>query len=380
VLSHVWSQLCLSLDLLLETYVSLAMHKFCQAARECWKDWDLLEQTLDRLERTVHGRLAEGSISQRLRVNLEGVLRLLPLLKHSRFRLDRNGRRRVSYSSVEEKNVRLAERRARDRSLLDAHRAFWDGEMKPATPLETLPPYYHLTWYVFQIALSKVVPVDGVDGDGDDDGEGREIFTKFVKGEIYGRGASRPKADTWMKQRGPASADRLYAVTVFFALWHGPTQSEPFWPSWPGHVPPVAEDAVHGLPLSVQERRRREAVAMLHRAAQKTRDLYRHCSSGRHRRLRLLDRLLEYLPVSRFVSSFEGEHFARTAHRSVRDLAKNFAFVQSDAHLLSSSADPFAAETRAGDVLLKYALRRDRVLVEQVLDYGRHYTRWSAEF
>jgi hypothetical protein len=29
---------------------------------------------------------------------------------------------------------------------------------------------------------------------------------------------------------------------------------------------------------------------------------------------------------------------------------------------------------------LKYALQRDRVLVEQVLDYGRHYTRWSAEF
>jgi hypothetical protein len=33
VLVHVWSQLCLSLDLLLEMYVSLAMHKFCQAAR-----------------------------------------------------------------------------------------------------------------------------------------------------------------------------------------------------------------------------------------------------------------------------------------------------------------------------------------------------------
>ncbi len=25
-----------------DEYVSLAMHKFCQAARECWKDWDLL--------------------------------------------------------------------------------------------------------------------------------------------------------------------------------------------------------------------------------------------------------------------------------------------------------------------------------------------------
>jgi hypothetical protein len=237
--------------------------------------------------------------------------------------------------------------------------------------LETLPPYYHLTWYVFQIALSKVVPVDGVC----DDDEGREKYTKFVKGEISGRGgASRPRADTWMKRASVSAADRLFAVTVFFALWHGPTQSEPFWPSWPGHVPPVAEDAVNGLPLSVRERRRREAVAVLHRAAQKTHDLYRHCSSGRHHRLRLLERLLENLPVSRFVSSFQGEHYAQTAHRSVRDQAKNFAFVQSDAHLLPT------AEDLRDDALLKYALRRDRVLVERVLDFGRHYTRWSAEF
>jgi hypothetical protein len=115
-------------------------------------------------------------------------------------------------------------------------------------------------------------------------------------------------------------------------------------------------------------------VAVLHRAAQKTHDLYRHCSSGRHHRLRLLERLLENLPVSRFVSSFQGEHYAQTAHRSVRDQAKNFAFVQSDAHLLPT------AEDLRDDALLKYALRRDRVLVERVLDFGRHYTRWSAEF
>jgi hypothetical protein len=46
--------------------------------------------------------------------------------------------------------------------------------------------------------------------------------------------------------------------------------------------------------------------------------------------------------------------------------------VQSDAHLLPTAAEDLA--------LLKYALRRDRVLVERVLDFGRHYTRWSAEF
>ncbi len=37
--------------------------------------WDLLKQMLAQLWRTVHGRLAKGSISQQLRVNLKGVLR-----------------------------------------------------------------------------------------------------------------------------------------------------------------------------------------------------------------------------------------------------------------------------------------------------------------
>ena len=77
-------------------YVSLAMHKFCQASCECWDldagSQDLLEQTLAQLRQTVHGRLAEGSINQRLWVNLEGVLHLLPLFEHSMYLLDNNGR------------------------------------------------------------------------------------------------------------------------------------------------------------------------------------------------------------------------------------------------------------------------------------------------
>jgi hypothetical protein len=52
--------------------------------------WDLLKQMLAQLRRTVHGRLAKGSISQQLRVNLKGVLRLLPLFEHLTYRLDNN--------------------------------------------------------------------------------------------------------------------------------------------------------------------------------------------------------------------------------------------------------------------------------------------------
>ncbi len=110
---------------------------------------------------------------------------------------------------------------------------------------------------------------------------------------------------------------------------------------------------------------------MLHQAAQKTHDLYRHCSSGRHHRLRLLDRLLEYLPVSRFVSSFVGPrpHSEQTANRCVHLMAKNFAFEQSDANLLTGMEAGLEPETSG--VLLKYALQRDRVLMERVLDYSR---------
>jgi hypothetical protein len=101
---------------------------------------------------------------------------------------------------------------------------------------------------------------------------------------------------------------------------------------------------------------------------------------GLHHRLRLLDRLLEYLPVSRFVSSFGsfGPHSEQTANRSVRNLAKNFAFEQSDANLLTGTEAGLQPEMSG--MLLKYALRQDRVLVERVLDYGRQYTRWNSEF
>jgi len=378
VLVHVWSQLQLALDVLLEMYVSLAMHKFCQAANECWDsdagNRDLLAQTLARLKRTVHGRLAEGSISERLRVNLNGVSLLLPLFEHSTYRLDNNGRRPpllpVGGPIRPEHNIQQAKNRARDCAFVDAHSAIWDGEKD--TPDALLPALYHLTWLPLSIAFSKVVPADG------NEENARERYAKFVEKEILGRGASIPKAQTWMRDKGLASADRLYVVTVFFALWQGPTQSDPFWPSWPGHLPPASDVPLDGH-LSPAERVRRKAVATLHRVAQKTYDLYKHCSHGRHHRLRLLDRLKEFLPVSRFVSSFcPGLHSNQTANRCVRLEAKNFAYQQSDTHLLAGGQTK-EQDPDLGD-LLKYAFERDRVLTELVLDYGRQYTRWSSEF
>jgi len=52
--------------------------------------WDLLKQMLTQHRRTVHSWLAKGSISQQLRVNLKGVLRLLPLFEHLTYRFDNN--------------------------------------------------------------------------------------------------------------------------------------------------------------------------------------------------------------------------------------------------------------------------------------------------
>ena len=103
----------------------------------------------------------------------------------------------------------------------------------------------------------------------------QEWYSNLVEKEILGRGTSIPKAQAWMKRKGRASANWLYAVTVFLAVWHGPTQSEPFWPSWPSHVPtPLDQIQLDGH--------------MLYWAAQEMHNLYRHCTSGQHHHLCLL--------------------------------------------------------------------------------------------
>ncbi len=155
---------------------------------------------------------------------------------------------------------------------------------KRAHTPERLHANYHLTWNQFQIAFSKVVPVFEAM---DDPSVDREAFTTFVKKKNFGKGATIPKAQTGMKQKVRVSAIWLYALTVFFALWQGPTQSEPFCPSWPGHFPPILIQ-LNGH-MSVAKWHHQEGEAMLYLAAQETHNLYRHCMSGWHHCLHLLN-------------------------------------------------------------------------------------------
>jgi hypothetical protein len=269
----------------------------------------------------------------------------------------------------------MAEARARLRAFVDSFEAFWDGKRDVTDDVQPVPPPLHLlTWIPFQIAFSRVVHISG------DEASQQEQYAQFVKKEIFGRGAPCPKARTWMQQKGRASADQLYAVTFFFAIWQGPTQSEPFCPSWPGHFPlPLDQPIQLDGSMNAAEQSRKKAVAMLHRAAQEMHDQYRHSTSGRHHCLRLLDQLKENLPVSQFVSSFDLDpHSQVTANHCVCSTATHFAYQQSGANLLVGTAAGLEPETSG--LLLKYALERDRFLTEWVLDYGRHYTRWNTQF
>ncbi len=89
VIQHVVGQLNFALDILLEVTVSAAMHKRCLISNRCWDprsgSKNKLRWVLDKLKRTIYGWLAENGLSQLLRVNLQAVLGLLPLLEVSLF-------------------------------------------------------------------------------------------------------------------------------------------------------------------------------------------------------------------------------------------------------------------------------------------------------
>jgi hypothetical protein len=87
VIDHMLSQLNHALDILLEMYVSVLMHKFCDPDRNCWdpdsNSSTKLERILGQLKRTLYGRLAEENVSKSLRVNLRSTLNLLPLFEEA---------------------------------------------------------------------------------------------------------------------------------------------------------------------------------------------------------------------------------------------------------------------------------------------------------
>jgi hypothetical protein len=166
----------------------------------------------------IHGRLAESNVSERLRVNLLAVLKLLPLFELSMFRL-RPG---------------LIGRQLNDRLA----RAFRKAHLALRTDVLDAEDRDLLSRTLLVHTFGGVVPAEGhrlVD---------REDYVDWINTEL------RAPERTWSVyverntswKDGRAYADRLFAKLVFFSLWQGPTQLEPFWPAWPDRVPPHPEE------------------------------------------------------------------------------------------------------------------------------------------
>jgi hypothetical protein len=85
VIQHAASQLNFSCDILLKAYASLATHKCCLVSGHCWDNGSSkkFRHVLDKLKQTVYGRLAEDCLSRMHWVNLQAVLKLLPLFELS---------------------------------------------------------------------------------------------------------------------------------------------------------------------------------------------------------------------------------------------------------------------------------------------------------
>jgi len=359
VLVHVSSQLNWALDILLETYVGQLIHKFCANSKECWDpvsgSRDKYDRLLDRLKRMIHGRLAESNVSERLRVNLLAVLKLLPLFEMSMFRL-RPG---------------LIGRQLNDRLA----RAFRKAHLALRTDVLDAEDRDLLSRTLLVHTFGGVVPAEGhrlVD---------REDYVDWINTEL------RAPERTWSVyverntswKDGRAYADRLFAKLVFFSLWQGPTQLEPFWPAWPDRVPPHPEEE-EGLEegLDEVEWERRHAVAVQFRVTKRVLDLYKESTSGRHHRLPLVDCLLHYLMADRFVSPFEGMHVPLMAAKMCVTQAEHFALRQSGKFLYAGLAATAEAESRGA--FLRHVLNQERVLTQEVLDFGRNAARWARHF
>jgi hypothetical protein len=360
VLVHVASQLNWALDILLELYVSQLIHKFCANSKECWDpnsgSRDKFVRLVDRLKRMIYGRLAESNLSERLRTNLLAVLKLLPLFEMSMVRLKPNMPSRLQ-------NDRHA------RAFREAHTAVrtdaFDAEDRDLLS-RTLLVY----------TFGGVVPDEGhrvVDRDEYSDWVNVEVRAPERAWSVYVE-----RGTQW--KDGRALADRLFAKLVFFSLWQGPTHTEPFWPGWPNHVPPTGQEAEAEPQQGLEEieYERRKAVLAQFRLAQRVYDLYSSSSSGRHRRRHLVDRLLHYLPASRYVSPYDGNHVPQKAAKMVALQADNFAYRQSGKFLFAGLAVSAEAESRGA--FLRHALSREQVLTQEVLDFGRNSARWTRYF
>jgi len=376
VLTHVSSQLDHALDILLEMYTSGAMHKRCPAIQFCWdpkgEARTRLLSVLGRLKRTLHGRLAEAHVSQRVQVNARAVLNLFPLLEESAHRL-------AKMTAMERGTFK--QERARGRAFVEAHCALGNSDDEDEDILAPGDDGVQLS-LPLRVTFCQVVPLSGASTTDD-----RENYVRFVRRVLTNPSGpvATLLANTWW-QKSRALADRMFAVLTFFALWQGPTQADDFWPSWPGNTPPPIDAAAFGdeedaatTGADLAERYRRRAANVLYRLAHETSCIYQETSSGRHPRRFLLNRLLHYFHASQFVPSFGlDRHDTQTANRLVDARAHDFCFgigqpQQGDRLMRVGNSEGHGQ-------FMHHLFSRDRHLAEEVLDFGRDAVRYRTLF
>jgi hypothetical protein len=381
VLTHISSQLEYAVDMLLEMYTTMAMHKRCAVVQVCWDPKRTTRQRLltllDRLRRTLHGRLAEPNASQRLQVNARAVLNFLPLIESSPQRLFKTSTQPAS-PKVEHMWSRV---------FVDSHCAMGNSDNDDE---DILAPGDNpaLLFLSLRTTFCQVVPLSGASTTLD-----RQNYVDFAQ-----RFLDNPSGpvflllgQTWWKE-SRAVADRVFTFLTFFALWQGPTLVDNFWPTWPNNLIPSQNqlDAA-AAGMDMEERNRQNVNVALSRLAREALRLYQETSSGRHPRRFLLDKLVHNLHASNFSTNVGGgggggsqnvdgvlmdAHSSNTANGMVYNHAKDFCYRQSRDRPVQSAAN----EMERHGQFLRHAHSRDGILLEEVLDFGRDFVRYHYTF
>jgi hypothetical protein len=263
VIQPMVGQLNFALDILLEVMVSAAMHKRCLISNRCWDprsgSKNKLRRVLDNLKRTIYGRLAENGLSQLLRVNLQAVLGLLPLLE-------------VSLFQFQYKGAGCAERVRHCCAFLVANGALRTDDR--------FCPDAHLLDVRLIIPFADIVPTGGNDP---------SMYQVFIKRQLQDVSTYSTSSQMGWKAGRPF-ADHLYAALIFYLLWQGPTPWEDFWPNFPVDVGPLSHDAFIAAQAERDKgERQREATAREQALlAVRTLRLYEANTNDRHPRVFLL--------------------------------------------------------------------------------------------
>jgi hypothetical protein len=365
VIDHMLSQLNHALDILLEMYVSVLMHKFCDPDRNCWdpdsNSSTKLERILGQLKRTLYGRLAEENVSKSLRVNLRSTLNLLPLFEEAGKKIKFPATHRSL--STEQERDRDAQR---NRAFINAHSALrFNAPLRPESRLLAAR---------LSSTFAEVVPMYGSQM------SHRPNYVTFMQNMTEDKGVCSTSGETWWSQGRPL-ADRLYAGLVFYLLWHGPTKKEPFWPEWDPTLagPPSLESH-----LAAQETRdyvsrlRHATIREQWRVGQLVRKLYMNNTDSRHPRIPLISLFLYYFSKEKFIPPLGAEHTNTTASCVAIAAAQSVSLHQSSSELFAGTDD--AGGSGSSGSFLSHVLNRDSLLTQDVLDFGRRAVRWTEEF